>query len=187
MTTSAITLETLESTSDIKSNQSIPSTEINFYSSLVSHVNSPLDPAGVNWNYRILYPKSEGRDDSFIRLNEKRKAILSPDIPTLEGLDIHNPALTDRVRVLLQYFWAIVMSQALQSTFPVNKAFVEVFSDPSENRKKVSIKVFAEATASQSVAFWEGLEDDIQEWVKTLDNHSKLLFLRDISLRIHWK
>jgi hypothetical protein len=108
-------------------------------------------------------------------------------IPPLENINLHHPALTSKVRSLLRNFWAIVVSKALQSAFPITRTAIAVFSDPAEDRQQVVLRVFAEANATQAVAFWESLESNIQEWILGLDNSSRLTFLRKISLRIHWR
>jgi len=187
MTPSTVIIDSLQSVSEMQPKRNIKDTDIYLHSAIAPESNYSINFAYLEKITQFPSSKIEEIDDSFLKSTEKRKPITLPDFPILEGLDNHNAALTDRIRILLNKFWAIVISQALQSIFPINKASVEIFRDPNEDRKKISIKVFTEATASQSVAFWEGLEDDIQDWLKTLDNHSKILFLRDISLRIHWK
>jgi hypothetical protein len=184
MTTATVTINSLRSVSETQNKYNA---DIYLRSPFPRDFNHSVDLTDGNVTNPFPFLQIEETVDSFLHFTEKRNAANFPDIPVLEGLDINNPVLTDKIRILLNKFWAIVLSQALQSDFPINKAFVEVFRDPNEDRKKVSIKMFVEATAGQSVAFWEGLEDDIQELVKTLDSHNKLLFLRDISLRIHWK
>lgn len=123
---------------------------------------------------------------SFPTTREEKKRI-STVIPPLEGLDVDRPALTLNVRNLLRNFWAIIVSEALQASFPVRKTAVAVFDDRAEDRRQVVLRIFTEASASQAVAFWEGLENDIQDWLTGLDDRNRLIFLRDISLRVHWQ
>jgi hypothetical protein len=182
-----LTADSIESVNKIQTDQDLKGRGTFLLFSFSPSANYSINSEESNKTKLFSPPKFEDVEDSFLRASEIKRSTSIADIPVLEGLDSHNPFLTDRIRRLVDKFWAIIASQALQSTFPINKALVVVFRDPNEDRNKISIKVFTEATASQSVAFWDGLEDDIQEWVKTLDNHSKLLFLRDISLRIHWK
>ena len=184
---STITADPIESVGIIQTNQITKRVDTFLFSTFSPDTNYSTNLEDFSRSNSFPSPKYEDRRYSFIDASSKKDSNNWPEIPTLEGLDSHNPVLTDRIRVLLIKFWAIVMSQALQSVFPIDKAFVEVFVDPNEDRKKISIKLFTEATASQSIAFWDGLEDDIQGWVKSLDNYSQILFLRDISLRIHWK
>ncbi len=112
---------------------------------------------------------------------------ISIEIPPLEGFDIHSPVLTSNICNLLRNFWAIVISKALQTSFPVWKTTIAVFTDPAEDRQQAVLRVFTEASASQSIAFWEGLENNIQDWVTRLNEQNRSIFLRDISLRIHWQ
>ena len=94
-------------------------------------------------------------DVSFPTTKEKKKRI-STVIPPLEGLDVDRPALTLNVRNLLRNFWAIIVSKALQTSFPIQKTVIAIFNDPAEDRQQVVLRVFTEANASQAVAFWEG-------------------------------
>lgn len=116
---------------------------------------------------------------------EKKTAFA--EIPDLEDIDLHNAAVTSKVRNLLRNFWAVVVSKSLQASFPIERTVTAVFSDPAEDRHQVVLRVFTEASAVQAVAFWEGLENDLQEWITRLDERDRLIFLRDISLRIHWR
>jgi hypothetical protein len=109
------------------------------------------------------------------------------DAPELEGIEMHNPALTLRTRALVRIFWSIIVSKALQTSFPIEKTIVTVFKDPIEGRRQVVLKTFTEANASQAIAFWRGLESDFQSWISRLDEKSRENFLKNISLRIHWR
>ena len=111
----------------------------------------------------------------------------TPIIPELRGLNIHSPTFTSNIRDILLTFRAVVISKALQNSFPVRETTIAVINDPSEERKQVVLRLFTEAKASQAVAFWESLENDIQHWLNGLDERNRLIFLRDISLRIHWQ
>jgi len=114
---------------------------------------------------------------------EKERTII---IPELRGIKKNFPEMTSTVRRLIRVFWAIVVSKALQSFFPINRTEISVFNDPAEERKQVTLRLFTEANASQAVAFWDSLENDVKGWISTLNDRDKLIFIRDISLRIHW-
>ncbi len=116
---------------------------------------------------------------------ERPKA--SIPIPPLDGLDIHSPILTSTIRDLLHILWAIVVSKAMQVQFPIYKTTVAVFNDPSEGWHQALLRVFTEANAAQVTAFWDSLEGDLQDWVSTLIEHQKFVFLNQVSLRIHWR
>jgi hypothetical protein len=120
---------------------------------------------------------------SFPRSNKTREVF----IPDLKGISSSNPQITPIIRDLIRTFWAIVLSKAFQSSFPIEKTEVATFKDPSEERIQVVLRLYTQANASQSVAFWDSLEKDIQEWLPSLPERKKLIFTRDISLRIHWK
>lgn len=116
---------------------------------------------------------------------EKEKAL--PSIPQLEGLDVQDPILTSKVRSLIDSFWAIVISKALQTHFPVSRANISIISDPSEGRRQVALRIFTETNAGQAIAFWDSLERDLHEWLDELLYHENEIFLRALSLRIHWQ
>ncbi len=118
---------------------------------------------------------------------KKRKEDPYSELPEVEGVSMHSPMLTDKVRHLLHTFWAIVASKALQASFPIRKATIGTFRDPAENRQQVVLRLLTEVTATQAMAFWESLESDIQEWLSEQSESDRLTFLRYISMRIHWK
>lgn len=117
----------------------------------------------------------------------KREEERTDVIPKLEGINANNPAITSTVRNLLRDFWAIVVSKAMQTSLPIDKTSIAVFNDLDEDRTQVVLRVLTGARASQAVAFWEGLDREINEWVSQLNDRNRLIFMRDISLRIHWK
>lgn len=114
----------------------------------------------------------------------KRKPIVIPSF-TMEKRN--HPRITSIIRKLIDVFGAMVVSKALQSFLPVEKMSVTVTYDPPEERTQVVLQLFTEANASQSIGFWDSIENDIQSWLLTLSEREKLIFIRDISLRIHWK
>ena len=107
-------------------------------------------------------------------------------IPQLEGLDKHDPILTSTVRDMLHKLRAIVVSRAMQTRFPLRRTVVSVFRDPEEERSQALLRLFVDANAPQAIAFWDSLEKDLEDWLEGLDEHLRLRFLRDISLRVHW-
>lgn len=116
---------------------------------------------------------------------ERPKA--SIPIPPLNGLDIHSSILTSTVRDLLHILWTIVVSKAVQVQFPIYKTTVAVFNDPLEYWHQALLRVFTEANAAQVTAFWDSLEGDLRDWVSTLSEYQKFVFLDQVSLRIHWR
>lgn len=118
---------------------------------------------------------------------QEEKSIATTTIPNLEGLDIHSPILTSTIRDLLHILWTIVVSKAMQVQFPVYKTTVAVFNDPLEDWHQALLRVFTEANAAQATAFWDSLEGDLRDWVSTLSEHQKFVFLDQVSLRIHWR
>jgi len=118
------------------------------------------------------------------KIEQKKRAFT---IPKLEGLNIRSPVLTSTTLALLQTLWAIVVSKAIQRQFPIRRTAVAIFSNPEEDWHQVLLRVFVEANAAQAIAFWDSLESDLQEWVSKLSAHQRLVFLNQVSLRIHWR
>ena len=87
---------------------------------------------------------------------------------------------------MLHKLRAIVVSRAMQTRFPLRRTVVSVFRDPEEERSQALLRLFVDANAAQAIAFWDSLEKDLEDWLEGLDEHLRLRFLRDISLRVHW-
>jgi hypothetical protein len=104
----------------------------------------------------------------------------------LEGLDKHDPVLTSTVRDMLRTLWAIVVSRAIQTEFPLRRTAVSVFRDPEEEHPRALLRLSVKANAAQAIAFWDSLEKDLQDWLNGLHENYRLTFLRTISLRVHW-
>ena len=107
-------------------------------------------------------------------------------LPRLEGLGIQDPILTDSVRKLLRVLWSIVVSRALQGSFPLHSTAVAIFEDPSEDERKALLRVVCRASAAQAIAFWDSLDLDLQAWLRRLNDRDRTTFLTTISLRVHW-
>lgn len=154
------------------------------YAAYFTPLNTSLEYGGQESNtstvigsyYSSLLPKEE---------MEGKKSVA--EIPTLEGINSSNAALTYRVRKLVSNFWAIVMSNALQAGFPVEKTKMDIFRDDVEDRTQVVLRVFTSASALQSMAFWDSLEEHVQEWLVRLPQYDRSTFLHNISLRLHWR
>ncbi len=107
-------------------------------------------------------------------------------VPRLEGLGTHDPILTDSVRKLLRVLWSIVVSRALQGSFPLHSTAVSIFEDPSEDERKALLRVVCHASAAQAIAFWDSLDPDLQGWLRRLNDRDRTTFVTTISLRVHW-
>ncbi|MBI2857537.1 MAG: hypothetical protein HYX90_00545 [Chloroflexi bacterium] len=118
------------------------------------------------------------------RADEERT---KPYIPRLQWPPNANPVLTDKVRTLLRKLWAVVMSRAAQSGFPVRKAVVDVFSDPNEGNTKAILRLTCEAKLGETLAFWDSLEPDLQLLLDSLTEYERKTFNRKISLRMYWQ
>ena len=107
-------------------------------------------------------------------------------IPPLTFPTVAHPVFTDQVRGLLDNLWAIVVSRAAQLQFPISNTVASAFTDPTENISKAILSLFCQANISQALAFWNSLEPDLQNWLKSLDTNDKETFLSKISLRVYW-
>lgn len=96
------------------------------------------------------------------------------------------PVFTDQVCRLLDNLWAIVVSRAAQLQFPISKTVVSAFTDPTENESKAILSVTCQANISQALAFWNSLEPDLQNWLKSLSAKDKATFLSKILLSVYW-
>jgi hypothetical protein len=121
---------------------------------------------------------------SQIGINENKADVI--DIPELENIRIHNAFLTSTRCTLIQTLWAIVTSKALQNSITLLRTSVSIFHDHSERRTQAILHVTIDANAGQAIAFWDGLENNIQEWITGLSESNRLIFLKDISLEIDW-
>jgi len=107
--------------------------------------------------------------------------------PRLEWPSLVDPALTNTVRRLLGILWAIVVSRALHTSFPLRRTVVSIFEDPTEPDRKAVLRLSSDASVTQSLAFWNSLEPDLQGWLKTLSKNDRLTFITKLALRVHWR
>ncbi len=98
-----------------------------------------------------------------------------------------HPVLTNQVCALLETLWAIVVSRASQLRFPIRKTIVSVFTDPTEEETKAILRLTCDANVTQALAFWDSLDPDLQNWLKTLSESERTIFLTNITLRIYWQ
>ena len=103
----------------------------------------------------------------------------------LDSLVRNHPALTDTIRRIIKLLWTSVLSKALQSNLVADGA-VDVEEFKEEEGSQVVLRVYLEASASQALAFWDGLEVDLDRLMNHLDKRSKQVLVSDIGLRIHW-
>jgi len=120
-----------------------------------------------------------------------KRSFLSPstfkDIPTIDWKSLQDPVFTNVVRTLLQRVWAIIISKALRTRFPLDATFVSQFEDPVAEERKAVLNVHCNATAIQAFAFWKSLEEDFQNFLTTLRGNDRETFRRKLDLRIHWR
>lgn len=108
-------------------------------------------------------------------------------IPKMEWLTKHDPILTDSVRKLLTTLWAIVVSRAVQTRFPLGRTTVSVFQDPTEQERKALLRLTCNASGAQALAFWDSLEPDLQSWLDKLSENDRTTFITKLGLRVHWR
>ena len=114
-------------------------------------------------------------------------AVVEVYIPRLEWSVKSHPVLTNQVRALLQTLWAIVVSRATQLRFPIRKTIVSIFKDPTEEETKAVLRLTCNANVTQALAFWDSLEPDLQDWLQTLSDPERTIFLTNIALRVYWQ
>ncbi|MBI4188842.1 MAG: hypothetical protein HY529_06515 [Chloroflexi bacterium] len=108
-------------------------------------------------------------------------------LPGLEWPAKNHPVLTRQVRMLLETLWAIVVSRATQTRFPIRDTVVSIFTDPDEKSSKAVLRITCLTNASQALAFWDSIETDLQEWLEVLPESDRTRFLTKISMRVYWQ
>ena len=106
--------------------------------------------------------------------------------PTLYPRARQHHRLTVNVRTLAIPFWAIVVSKALQSGFPISHGQLDVEHDPEEGVDRAVMRVYTPASATQTMAFWDNLAEDMDRWLQRLSVGQRATVLVDIGLRFHW-
>ena len=99
-----------------------------------------------------------------------------------------HPRLTVQVRQIVELFWHIIASKAVQSGFDrtIEQARVDV-EDPSEDDSQVVIRVYSSASAVQVLAFWDSLAIEIDQWYERLGPRERELLTKRVGARFHWK
>ena len=97
----------------------------------------------------------------------------------------NRPAFTQSVRRLLPQLWAIVLSKALQSGIKAAGA-IDAETDRDSGALTAILRVYLDANAAQALAFWNGLDSDLEGWMARLNTANRLVAQRDVSLRVHW-
>lgn len=146
-------------------------------------------PPSSRWS-AVLTAESEAQTwTAEARAMGKNRRTSAPElgIPDLEWPARQDPSLTATVRHLLNDLWAIVVSRALQTGFRLDRTTVSVFEDPTEHEHKAVLRLTCSANASQTLAFWDSLEPDLQNWLQTLAQSDRTTFITKIGLRVHWR
>ncbi len=127
-------------------------------------------------------------ESSAPRVSSSAERVQETFIPRLLPLSKHHHRLTFEVARLVEPFWTIVLSKALQQGFPIPQSGkVDVEEDPEEGAGQVVIRVYTSASPVQTFAFWDSLSTDISRWVRTLTPKERETVLKDIALRFHWQ
>jgi|WetSurMetagenome_2_1015567.scaffolds.fasta_scaffold177377_2 hypothetical protein len=145
----------------------------------------PDYPSSLAVSPRLEYSAQFGNETPYTTKRREDKSVYF--LPEFENINISSSMITTTIRRLLKNYWAIVVSKALQSSFPISKTAISIFKDPGSGQKQVVLQVFTDANASQSLAFWDGLSKDIDLWLASLSERYRLVFMKDISMRMHWQ
>jgi len=146
-------------------------------------LSSPPVPEVAAWGA----PKSTAKIVSSEQAESVGRAVTELYIPELVWPVRTHPVLTNQVCSLLQTLWAIVVSRASQLRFPIRKTIVSVFTDPTEGESKAILRLTCDANVTQALAFWDSLEPDLQDWLQTLSESERTIFLTNIALRMYWQ
>jgi len=131
------------------------------------------------------YLESEGvRIDSLdVSQIEARPA---QGVPQLKSLTRRHHLLTEETLDLIRRFWAIVLSKASFSELEIQSGGVDVEEDPEERTSQVVLRVYVNASPSQTLAFWDSLDIELSRWFEHLDDRSRQSAMQNIGLRFHW-
>lgn len=97
-----------------------------------------------------------------------------------------HPKLTTTVRSLLPILSSIILSKALRSGLKLSGMYVDIESDPEEGTSQVVLRVYTQASAVQTLAFWDSLDIEIARWIEHLSARERKVIVEEIGLRFHW-
>lgn len=93
---------------------------------------------------------------------------------------------TARINRLLRSLRAIIVSKASQSGLAIYRPVIDVEADPEEGTSQIVLRVYADASPAQTLAFWDSLDIEMDRWLTRLDHNDVQAMLQDIGLRFHW-
>lgn len=120
-----------------------------------------------------------------IQMDLERPRVEAP-IPSLKHPLRPSPHLTQNVLKLSKVLWAIVVSKALQSGFPISRGVLDVESDPEEGTARPVLRVYTMASAVQAIAFWDSLSIELDKWLLNQRFSDRRVVMQDLGLRFHW-
>ena len=108
------------------------------------------------------------------------------EAPRKAALDasMEHPALTPLVRRLAGELWEVVRAKADAEGLPIEKAWLRGRTDV-EGVDEAYVVVLCAAPAERTLAFDDGLDDDLDQWFATLDAHNRETAM-SIGLDINW-
>lgn len=98
---------------------------------------------------------------------------------------LNHPSLGVDVKRLIPTLWAIILSKAIQAGLRATSS-VDLETDKDENINLPVLRVYLNARAPQALAFWDGLDFDIDRWLSHLNSKDREVVQQDFGLRIHW-
>ena len=97
---------------------------------------------------------------------------------------MEHPALTPLVRRLAGELWEIVRAKAEAEGLPIEKAWLFGYTDV-EGVDEAYVAVLCAAPAERTFAFGDGLNDDLDQWVATLDASDRETAM-SLGLEVNW-
>jgi hypothetical protein len=97
------------------------------------------------------------------------------------------PWYTKTVEQVVNIMWAIIVSRAMADHFPIDEARVIETRLPESRQSRVAVAIFAkQATAAQTIAFWNSLEPNFQRWMRFASPTTVRDFLTKVSPHFYW-
>ena len=125
-------------------------------------------------------------DQSTLEGEQSAKTKQRTSTPPVERLVQNHHFLTPLNTNLLRRLYGIVTSKANKGAFEITRFAVDIEDDPDEETTVIAFRAYANATATQTFAFWDSLEIELGNWFETLKPLERRAIREKIGLRFHW-
>jgi hypothetical protein len=120
-------------------------------------------------------------------------SLQTSDVPSFVGnqrlralVRANHPALSGLIKPLADRLWTVVLTKTLQSGVGA-RGVLDVESSHEElDSGRPVLRVYLDASAPQALAFWDGLESELDRWLEHLNDKERDIALGTLALRVHW-